>query len=599
MKKLLGTIAVFIFIFNSAYGASLKGTRQSQKKQNIKADIEDLSRIENDVQLRKMIEGGYLVSLPHNKYVEINSRLAKKWRFCRPWVRDFLLERGKKYHKEFKQPLPVNSGVRTKKHHRKLRTGNVNAAPVEGPYATSHTTGATINIGKLRMSAAGIKWMRQELLNLEQRGLIEATEEHNQAVFHVMVFKNYDDMKKTKEVKEKKKRENITVRVQTRQKKPSKMVENIIEKTEALNKLSPQEVLKQVAQAKKILQGKKTGYKVCREKKWGWAGKGKRRKKINWQVYYPCKINYLLAITTAKDKEIKLVRLSHNHTGKADGFEIEPILINGYPNGVGRQFVIHFPRGYFTLAIKRAVRIHDGTIREVINTPYSQGLDLPEVRQEGLKYLNDLLKKARVDLKRLKVPSWASPGSTVDETVPLRVPLVLNIIEHLDPERFSRESIKSLMRENFVILAANKGNAYRYSVSSSGARSLFQLTPDTYERVFKGYPKARLNSNFVRGAEDHNNAARAELCLLDADLWYLGQRRYSIMKKDQIQLGRYLAACYNYGAPRTRHALTKHGLKRWLEHLPQETRIYIKKFDAVYNLLYGSAKTKNDIKKEK
>lgn len=170
---------------------SLRGSRESQRRQNRQADKEGLTRIKSRAQQKRFEKTGLLVSLPENRSVRVDGRLSKDRRVCRPWTRRFLLRTGLKFYKKFKQPIKVSSDIRTVPDQRLLRGRNPNAAPVTGRFASSHLTGSTVDITKKGMSAKQIEWMRRELISLEKQRKIEATEEFRQPVFHVMVFKSY------------------------------------------------------------------------------------------------------------------------------------------------------------------------------------------------------------------------------------------------------------------------------------------------------------------------------------------------------------------------------------------------------------------------
>jgi hypothetical protein len=172
-------------------GASLRGSKSSLERQNKEADRENLTRIENDAQLARFKRAGLLVKLPETRYVAVNPRLDSKWRWCRPQVVPFLRDIGREYYVLFREPLQINSAVRTADYQRKLRARNGNATSADGKNRSSHLTGATVDIGKKNMSHEERKWLQNKLLALEEKDLIEATEEKRQACFHVMVFKSY------------------------------------------------------------------------------------------------------------------------------------------------------------------------------------------------------------------------------------------------------------------------------------------------------------------------------------------------------------------------------------------------------------------------
>jgi hypothetical protein len=184
-----------IFAFQNVYAQSLQGSPESMQKQNQEADKENLSRIKNDAELARMKNKKLLVHLPVNKTIRIDPRLEEKYRWCRPWTSEFLIHLGSDFYAHMGNQIQINSAVRTISYQRVLQRKNPNAAPTGGIEASSHLTGSTIDIAKKHMTRGEIRWMRKYLLSLEERNLIEATEEFNQTVFHIMVFKCYSNSK--------------------------------------------------------------------------------------------------------------------------------------------------------------------------------------------------------------------------------------------------------------------------------------------------------------------------------------------------------------------------------------------------------------------
>jgi len=232
------------------------------------------------------------------------------------------------------------------------------------------------------------------------------------------------------------------------------------------------------------------------------------------------------------------------------------------------------------LAIKRPVREKNG-FKEVVYTPYSEGIDIPILRETGLNYLKDNLNKAKDELHSKGVrPRFSEQFVSED------ISTVLAIIEHIDPLRFTngKYDIERLIHETLVIMGANKNNAYRYSVSHAGARGLFQFIPSTYKRVINLYPNAGLKREFIHGMEDHVNAAKATLLLFDADLGVLKNGQNEFFLNDSFMTGIYLAASYNCGAGKTKAVIKRYG-EKWTTSLPLETQIYLKKFKAVWQWL--------------
>lgn len=179
--------------------ASLSGKKDdSLRWQNLFADRDGLERLEDEEDLKRLVRAGLLVPLPENQHLAVDKRIDKKgrhyfppeYRFSLPQARVFLLRLGKDHYEKFGKQLQVNSAVRTEEYQRRLRRGNRNAAKPEGEKASSHLTGATVDITKKGMSRSERKWMQKYLLVLEREGFIEVIEESlGQDVFHIMVRK--------------------------------------------------------------------------------------------------------------------------------------------------------------------------------------------------------------------------------------------------------------------------------------------------------------------------------------------------------------------------------------------------------------------------
>lgn len=141
----------------------------------------------------------------------------------------------------------------------------------------------------------------------------------------------------------------------------------------------------------------------------------------------------------------------------------------------------------------------------------------------------------------------------------------------------------ALVHEVLTVIGANGADAYAYSRSPAGARGLFQFIPRTYEKLLRKYHEAGLNRSFVSGCNNHLNAAKASLLLFDSDLNDLPGDYLRAMSGDVQAVGRYLAAAYNCGSERVKKSLTD-CTKGWTCRLPEETKIYLQKFDRVWDM---------------
>ncbi len=170
-----------------------RGSHDMLVRENQEIDRLELTRIEDDDELKEMIDDQELVPVAETRSLVVADNLAADRRYCRPWTRDFLEDLSQAYYKEFRRPIRVNSLVRTVAQQKKLRRHNRNAAPVEGERASTHLTGITVDIGRKGMTRQEQRWIEQYMLPLKNRGLIEPVEERRQAVFHVVVYGTYTE----------------------------------------------------------------------------------------------------------------------------------------------------------------------------------------------------------------------------------------------------------------------------------------------------------------------------------------------------------------------------------------------------------------------
>ncbi len=130
----------------------MRGTREILVHQNLMADEEGLSRIQDDDDLRRMRAERMLVDFPESVSLHVNPELAGDRRCARPWTVRFAADIARAYYARFHQPLQVNSAVRTVAYQLRLRRVNGNAAGIEGDMASPHLTGEALDFGKHDMS---------------------------------------------------------------------------------------------------------------------------------------------------------------------------------------------------------------------------------------------------------------------------------------------------------------------------------------------------------------------------------------------------------------------------------------------------------------
>jgi uncharacterized protein YcbK (DUF882 family) len=169
----------------------LKGSLESLTRQNELTSADGLERILDEDDLANRINEKLLVPVPEASGLQVSEALTENHRYCRPWTAEFLKDLARDHSTTFGHPLFVSSAVRTVEYQKQLMRRNHNAAAAEGDVVSPHLTGATIDIAKKGMSRAELKWMRDELLPMQQKGIIDVEEEFRQACFHITVYKAY------------------------------------------------------------------------------------------------------------------------------------------------------------------------------------------------------------------------------------------------------------------------------------------------------------------------------------------------------------------------------------------------------------------------
>ncbi len=176
-----------------AWNPVLKGSYDSQLRQNEEIDRLQLPRIADDQQLLELERTQELVPIQETRALHISAAIKPDKRYARPWVTQFLNDMSESYYKEFRQPLQVNSAVRTIEQQHKLRRSNRNAAPEMGESGSSHLAGITVDLAKRGLTRVQHKWIEDYLKNMRDQNLIEVAEERRQACFHVMISDRYTE----------------------------------------------------------------------------------------------------------------------------------------------------------------------------------------------------------------------------------------------------------------------------------------------------------------------------------------------------------------------------------------------------------------------
>lgn len=151
---------------------SLRGSMASVERMYDYAVRDDLTFYETGNDVRWAAARGELVQLHSDHGYEMH-RVA--FPFVRPATLSFVENLASDYERTCGQELVVTSGVRPE-----------TRQPANSSQRSVHPTGMAVDLR--RPNGRCLTWLRRELLSLEKTGVVEATEEHHPAHFHVAVF---------------------------------------------------------------------------------------------------------------------------------------------------------------------------------------------------------------------------------------------------------------------------------------------------------------------------------------------------------------------------------------------------------------------------
>lgn len=191
-------------------------------------------------------------------------------------------------------------------------------------------------------------------------------------------------------------------------------------------------------------------------------------------------------------------------------------------NGVNTRFQVNKPSGGLVVALKYLITPVESGSKAAIEqamypalyTPYSPELTGIETSSAGDAYLTSVIQSAAAALAAKQ--SVSVPGKTIPEAIKPELVRALLYAEHMDTTEFLNTSnTQSLIDKVNVLLATNKGDTWKYSVSSAGAAGISQFIPSTYASLVKRHADVALIPDFVAGMRDHVNAVKATFILLD------------------------------------------------------------------------------------
>ena len=256
------------------------------------------------------------------------------------------------------------------------------------------------------------------------------------------------------------------------------------------------------------------------------------------------------------------------------------------PNGVNTAVTVSDAATgnvLFPLMVRYPIE-RDGAVQPAFYVSAHPALMSPELAASGEAYVTTMLDQAAQDL--------ASQGVVIPRDV-VDVAAHLVIVEHTDHKRFLNESRADISREVLALYALNRGDTYRYSVSSAGAGGMIQMIPKTYNAIREHHPSVALEPDFVTGMQNHANALKAMLLYIN-DTWTYLQSQDEVQQALQSGTAtktELLAAGYNSNPYKLASYLSDGG-SGWRSLIPAETQMYLAIYQSVdSNVDFGSAAT--------
>ena len=155
---------------------TLLGSHESLLRQNEEAREHDFTYLRTTADVRDYAQQGLLVRLPGNSDYELADNVS--FPYARPEVKTFVERLSDQYRGACGERLVVTSLTRP-----------ITRQPANASAISVHPTGMAIDLRRSDSSGCRL-WLETVLLDLENKGVIEATREQYPPHYHVAVFPN-------------------------------------------------------------------------------------------------------------------------------------------------------------------------------------------------------------------------------------------------------------------------------------------------------------------------------------------------------------------------------------------------------------------------
>ncbi len=169
----LGAGAVLYAASADAQAVTLRGSRAAVERTYRQAHDHELTFFRNAAGVRAAVEDGELVRITENANFRVHQ---VSYPYLLPTTATFVHRLAEQYRSHCGEKMVVTSAVRPQS----FRLANSVDQSV-------HPTGMAVDIRRPQRARCAT-WLRETLLSLERRGVLDATEERNPPHFHVAVF---------------------------------------------------------------------------------------------------------------------------------------------------------------------------------------------------------------------------------------------------------------------------------------------------------------------------------------------------------------------------------------------------------------------------
>lgn len=173
-KTLLALAGLFVLVQSAPLSAqTLKGSRATMRKQNSVAKKEDYTFLRTTDQLWRFVDNGFLVPVKNSSTLMLS---GVTYPYARPAVKLFAQRLSAQYKDACGERLVVTSLTRP-----------LSKQPWNASDLSVHPAGMALDL-RVSDRLSCRNWLKEVLIALESKGVIDATREHYPSHFHIAVF---------------------------------------------------------------------------------------------------------------------------------------------------------------------------------------------------------------------------------------------------------------------------------------------------------------------------------------------------------------------------------------------------------------------------